>query len=141
MNGSAPELWTHIAFTAIFFVTGLVILRNFIQHLRHEMLPKREGRKDMLMISGIPKSLNTKKNLSEHFAEIYPDSPVQMIQPAYNISGLIKLTPLYLQAQQARIFFEASEHPEQDTMYPRYCSVFMFDHILLITVIPLSSFG
>ena len=119
MNGSSPECWTHIAFTAIFFVIGLLILRNFINHLRHEILPRREGRKDVLVISGIPKSLNTKKNLKEHFAEIYPGYPVQWIQPAYDISKLIQLIPLYLRAQEARMFFEASEHPEEDTMYPR----------------------
>lgn len=77
------------------------------------------------MIVGIPEAFCSKDNLIRHFHEAYPDSEIDDVQIAYDVSDLSSLDLRRERARRARQYCEnyVSKHGAGQQMRPFLCGI------------------
>ncbi|XP_064621129.1 calcium permeable stress-gated cation channel 1-like [Lineus longissimus] len=86
-TGSAT-LWVHGVFAVVFLIIAVYMMRHFSVNLQYE---DDDQATRTLMVSHIPVDKCFKNIIQQHLREAYPESAIQDIQFAYNISRLVKL--------------------------------------------------
>ncbi|CAD5112595.1 DgyrCDS1808 [Dimorphilus gyrociliatus] len=89
LDVSSPLLWVHATGAIAYLCIAILLMRHFTSKLRHEDIDGHVTR--TVMIMNIPSQHCFKTTIMEHFQQAYPDTRVEDVQFAYNITQLVAL--------------------------------------------------
>ncbi|CAH8838041.1 unnamed protein product [Trichobilharzia szidati] len=91
ISSNSSSLWVHTIFAIGFFLLAFFLMQHFSRQFRRESNRTLNFSDKTLMIWGISRTNISRALILRHFAELYPDCPVEDVQICYDIRKLIKL--------------------------------------------------
>lgn len=91
ISANSSSLWVHTIFGIGFFLLAFFLMQHFSRQFRRESTRTPNFSEKTLMISGISRRNCSRALILRHFAELYPECPVEDVQICYDTRKLIKL--------------------------------------------------
>ncbi|CAH8502967.1 unnamed protein product [Schistosoma bovis] len=91
ISSNSSSLWVHTIFGIGFFLLAFFLMQHFSRQFRRESTRTPNFSDKTLMISGISRTNCSRALILRHFAELYPECPVEDVQICYDTRKLIKL--------------------------------------------------
>ncbi|KAK4469095.1 hypothetical protein MN116_006682 [Schistosoma mekongi] len=91
ISANSSSLWVHTIFGIGFFLLAFFLMQHFSRQFRRESTRTPNFSEKTLMISGMSRTNCSRTLILRHFAELYPECPVEDVQICYDTRKLIKL--------------------------------------------------